>query len=160
MQIGLAKGSGSEYIAYSLPFSKFHGLDTLFDDTLIESATWPERLDIVVNTYADMCAAEKAKQCMPVFEGRVFGVVDTMDVAIILGVVDRPLPAQKLLSKLEAKIAEWKASTGPVEAMQTHAAVALMHAVVKHFFSEAEFLFDSSIRVNWAQGYLSEHGAP
>ena len=96
---------------------------------------------------------------MPVFEGRVFGVVDTMDVAIILGVVDRPLPAQKLLSKLEAKIAEWKASTGPVEAMQTHAAVALMHAVVKHFFSEAEFLFDSSIRVNWAQGYLSEHSA-
>ena len=62
MQIGLAKGSGSEYIAYSLPFSKFHGLDTLFDDSL---GSWPERLDIVVSTYVDICAAEKAKQCMP-----------------------------------------------------------------------------------------------
>jgi len=152
MQIGLAKGSGSACIAYSLPFSKYSGLPILQDASM---ASWSKRLDACLKMYSDKCAEEKNKQGLPVLEGTVFGVEGTLDVATALGIVDKPLHAQELLSLLEATLTKWKSKDGPSKHLELHTAVPLMYAVVKTFFSSAEFRFD--FNVSWAQGYLAQH---
>merc|ERR1712151_740445 len=94
------------------------------------------------------------KQGLPSFEGTVLGATSVMDVAHVLRVVDKPpISSIDLLAMLEAQADKWK-STGDCPHHDMVAGVLLMLAVVYTFFDDSEFIFPSTVNVNWAQGYL------
>jgi len=157
----LSMGGKSMQIAcgdavYSLPFAMHLGYEILHEDCL----SWSDRLAQCASKYHQLVALEVDKQSFSL-DGTFVGVTDTVHVASELGLLNRLLSKEDLLSVLSSRakeLANFDSKQQGDRRLLVHAArVLLLRAVIADLFSKACFIFRGDFEVSWTAGFFLVH---
>mmetsp|Transcript_50225 Transcript_50225/g.58627 ORF Transcript_50225/g.58627 Transcript_50225/m.58627 type:complete len:293 (+) Transcript_50225:38-916(+) len=150
---------GCEANLFSLPFAMHLGYGMLKKS---RNGPWRERVAAAAHEYEAKCDEAAENDRIALLDGTIWGVTDTVDVAISLKIVNRsPMPVGNLIEALDA-CATYYTESDPLvldcDDMTLLARVLALRTVAKKLKPSCAISFRSDFGVTWAEGYL--HGTP